>query len=222
MRTPEGQEWRRALFDWVGARQASAGSRTGPRARSPPAGRRGRCFQNPTKPAGNTSGRVHAMAACSFNEPTLRQGVQGQVTAVRRLQTCLKGHAQLFAGFVTDPGAIDGDFGPNTRASVVSFQTFFGSGVADGVVGPITWSQLDIADYRFPYGGLDLQSGSTGNPVRHLQRKLFEAASDPGAVDGIFGPNTQAAVQNFQQRQGLPQNGVAGGQTRVLLSFVYG
>lgn len=105
---------------------------------------------------------------------------------------------------------------------MVSFQTFFGSGVADGVVGPITWSQLDIADYRFPYGGLDLQSGDTGNPVRHLQRKLFQAASDPGAVDGIFGPNTQAAVRNFQQKQGLAQDGVAGGQTRVLLSFVWG
>jgi peptidoglycan hydrolase-like protein with peptidoglycan-binding domain len=162
------------------------------------------------------------MAACSFDEPTLRQGVQGQATAVRRLQTCLKGHSQLFAPFVTDPGAVDGDFGPNTRASVVSFQTFFGSGVADGVVGPITWSQLDIADYRFPFGGLDLQSGDTGNPVRHLQRKLFGAASDPGAVDGIFGPNTQAAVRNFQQKQGLPQDGVAGGPTRVLLSFVWG
>jgi peptidoglycan hydrolase-like protein with peptidoglycan-binding domain len=163
------------------------------------------------------------MTACSFNEPTLRQGIQGQATAVRRLQTCLKGHSQFFgAQFVTDPGAVDGIFGPNTRASVVSFQTNIGSGPADGVVGPITWSQLDTADFRFPFGNLDLRSGDTGNPVRHLQRKLFEAASDPGAVDGIFGPNTEAAVRNFQQKQGLPQNGVASGQTRVLLSFVFG
>jgi peptidoglycan hydrolase-like protein with peptidoglycan-binding domain len=163
------------------------------------------------------------MTACSFNEPTLRQGVQGQATAVRRLQTCLKGLFQLFGtSIVKDPGAIDGDFGPNTRASVVSFQTNFGSGVADGVVGPITWSQLDTADFRFPFGGLDLKSGDTGNPVRHLQRKLFEAASDPGAVDGIYGNNTQAAVRDFQKNQGLPQNGAAGGQTRVLLSFVQG
>jgi peptidoglycan hydrolase-like protein with peptidoglycan-binding domain len=163
------------------------------------------------------------MTACSFNEPTLRQGIQGQATAVRRLQTCLKGHSQFFGTvFVTDPGAVDGDFGPNTRASVVSFQTNIGWGVTDGVVGPVTWSQLDTADRRFPYGSLDLRSGDTGNPVRHLQRKLFEAASDPGAVDGIFGPNTQAAVRNFQQKQGLAQTGVADGQTRVLLSFVWG
>jgi peptidoglycan hydrolase-like protein with peptidoglycan-binding domain len=79
------------------------------------------------------------MTACSFNEPTLRQGIQGQATAVRRLQTCLKGLSQLFgAQFVKDPEQVDGDFGPNTKASVVSFQTCLGSGVADGVVGPIT------------------------------------------------------------------------------------
>ena len=58
-------------------------------------------------------------------------------------------------------------------------------------------------------------------PVRTLQQ-LLRARSHPVAVDGIFGPNTQTAVRNFQQRQGLPQNGVAGGQTRVLLSFVWG
>jgi N-acetylmuramoyl-L-alanine amidase len=162
------------------------------------------------------------MTACSFNEPTLRQGIQGQATAIRRLQTCLKGHSLLFAGLVTDPGTVDGDFGPKTKASVVSFQTNIGSGPADGVVGPITWSQLDTADWQFPYGTLDLKSGDTGNPVRHLQRKLFEAASDPGGVDGIYGPNTEAAVRDFQKKQGLPQNGVAGGQTRVLLGFVWG
>jgi peptidoglycan hydrolase-like protein with peptidoglycan-binding domain len=104
----------------------------------------------------------------------------------------------------------------------VSFQTNIGSGPADGVVGPITWSQLDTADWQFPYGTLDLKNGDTGNPVRHLQRKLFEAASDPGAVDGIYGPNTEAAVRDFQKKQGLPQNGAAGGQTRVLLGFVWG
>jgi peptidoglycan hydrolase-like protein with peptidoglycan-binding domain len=163
------------------------------------------------------------MTACSFNEPTLRQGIQGQKTAVERLQRCLKGHSQfLGTQIVKDPGTIDGDFGQKTKASVVSFQTNYGSGVADGVVGAITWSQLDTADWRFPYGDLDLKKGDTGNPVRHLQRKLFEAASDPGGVDGIYGSNTEAAVRDFQKKQGLQQDGAAGGPTRVLLGFVWG
>jgi peptidoglycan hydrolase-like protein with peptidoglycan-binding domain len=87
---------------------------------------------------------------------------------------------------------------------------------------PALFGELRRSAFRFPFGGLGLRSGDTGNPVRHLQRKLFEAASDPGAVDGIFGTNTQAAVRDFQRKQGLSQDGVAGGQTRVLLSFVQG
>ena len=160
------------------------------------------------------------MSSCSFNEPVLKKGAQGN--AVRLLQTCLHGHHLLFGSpFVDDPGPIDGDFGPLTDASLRSFQTNIGPGPVDGIAGPITWSQLDEADGSFPFGG-DLLQGATGNPVRHLQRLLFAVGSDPGGVDGIYGNNTAAAVRNFQQKEGLPQTGNAEGQTRILLSFVFG
>jgi len=160
------------------------------------------------------------MSSCSFNEPVLQKGDQGN--AVRLLQTCLHGHHLLFGSpFVDDPGAIDGDFGPLTDASLRSFQTNIGPGPVDGIAGPITWSQLDEADGSFPFT-LDLAQGATGNPVRHLQRLLFAVGSDPGGVDGIYGNNTAAAVRNFQQKEGLAQTGNASGQTRTLLSFVFG
>ena len=160
------------------------------------------------------------MSSCSFNEPVLQKGDQGN--AVRLLQTCLHGHHLLFGSpFVDDPGAIDGDFGPLTDASLRSFQTNIGPGPVDGIAGPITWSQLDEADGSFPFT-LDLLQGATGNPVRHLQRLLFAVGSDPGGVDGIYGNNTAAAVRNFQQKEGLAQTGNANGQTRTLLSFVFG
>ena len=41
--------------------------------------------------------------------------------------------------WTTGPGAIDGKFGPLTKASVKSFQTF-GGVPTDGVVGDETWS----------------------------------------------------------------------------------
>lgn len=163
------------------------------------------------------------MTACSFNETTLRQGAQGN--AVRLLQTCLQQYSVDFPPpLVLSPGAIDGDFGPTTEASLRSFQTNLGSGPVDGVAGPITWSQLDSIDnHGFPFApGLDLLQGATGNPVRRLQRLLFAAAVDPGSVDGIYGPNTAAAVRAFEQGQGLPQTGNAAGQTRVFLTFVFG
>jgi peptidoglycan hydrolase-like protein with peptidoglycan-binding domain len=160
------------------------------------------------------------MSSCSFNEPVLQKGDQGN--AVRLLQTCLHGHSQrLGTAIVHDPGPIDGDFGPQTDDSLRSFQSNF-LGPVDGVAGSITWSQLDEADFTFPYGGVDLLQGATGNPVRHLQRLLFAVGSDPGGVDGIYGNNTAAAVRDFQQKQGLPQTGNADGQTRILLSFVFG
>jgi peptidoglycan hydrolase-like protein with peptidoglycan-binding domain len=160
------------------------------------------------------------MSSCSFNEPVLQKGDQGN--AVRLLQTCLHDHSQrLGTAFVHDPGPIDGDFGPQTDDSLRSFQSNF-LGPVDGVAGSITWSQLDEADGTFPYGGLDLLQGATGNPVRHLQRLLFAVGSDPGGVDGIYGNNTAAAVRDFQQKQGLPQTGNADGQTRILLGFVWG
>ncbi|HYB48390.1 MAG TPA: peptidoglycan-binding protein [Streptosporangiaceae bacterium] len=160
------------------------------------------------------------MSSCSFNEPVLQKGDQGN--AVQLLQTCLHGHSQrLGILIVHDPGPIDGDFGLQTDDSLRSFQSNF-LGPVDGVAGSITWSQLDEADGTFPYGGLDLLQGATGNPVRHLQRLLFAVGSDPGGVDGIYGNNTAAAVRDFQQKQGLPQTGNADGQTRILLGFVWG
>jgi peptidoglycan hydrolase-like protein with peptidoglycan-binding domain len=49
-------------------------------------------------------------------------------------------------------------------------------------------------------------------PVRPLQQLLRER-NYPVAVDGIFGPNTEAAVKAFQQSKGLAADGIVGPQT---------
>src|SRR5919204_1386832 len=67
--------------------------------------------------------------------PTLQEGSTGEV--VRSLQTVLTNGA--LGQWGTTPGAIDGDFGPRTRASVVAFQGW-GGVAADGIVGDQTWS----------------------------------------------------------------------------------
>jgi len=67
--------------------------------------------------------------------PTLREGSTGDV--VRSLQQILTNGAS--GQWNTTPGAIDGDFGPNTKASVKAFQTW-GGVASDGVVGDQTWS----------------------------------------------------------------------------------
>ena len=159
------------------------------------------------------------MSSCSYNEPVLKKGDQGN--SVRLLQVCLHGHFELFGPqFVHDPGPVDGNFGPRTEDSLRSFQASLVPGPVDGIAGLITWSQLDEIDSRFP--SADLHRGDSGNPVRHLQRLLFAVGLDPGSVDGIYGDQTAVAVREFQQKEGLPQTGDAAGQTRILLSFVFG
>jgi len=66
--------------------------------------------------------------------PTLQEGATGPV--VTRLQTVLTNGASEFG---TGPGPIDGEFGPLTKASVQSFQTW-GGVTPNGIVGEATWA----------------------------------------------------------------------------------
>ena len=54
--------------------------------------------------------------------------------------------------------------------------------------------------------------GSTGSAVNKLQSVLNEHGYDL-AVDGIFGPKTQAAVRDYQKKNGLKLDGIVGKET---------
>src|SRR3954468_5698592 len=53
--------------------------------------------------------------------------------------------------------------------------------------------------------------------VREVQKRLWTAGYRPGPVDGLFGPQTQAAVQWFQLKHGLAASGVVDARTLGLL-----
>lgn len=57
------------------------------------------------------------------------------------------------------------------------------------------------------------RNGSRGLEVQALQQRLNKAGFNPGPVDGVFGPRTQAAVEAFQQAKGLVVDGLVGTQT---------
>jgi peptidoglycan hydrolase-like protein with peptidoglycan-binding domain len=60
------------------------------------------------------------------------------------------------------------------------------------------------------------KEGSTGEAVRTVQY-LLRAHGHSLAVDGIFGPRTEAAVRSFQQAHGLTVDGVVGNATWTAL-----
>jgi peptidoglycan hydrolase-like protein with peptidoglycan-binding domain len=43
--------------------------------------------------------------------------------------------------------------------------------------------------------------------IRKIQNELNNAGFDPKGVDGVWGPDTRAALQDYQQQQNLPGNG---------------
>lgn len=126
-------------------------------------------------------------------------------------------------------GAIDGDFGERTEASVRRFQAARGLTV-DGIVGGGTQSALDQPPPQAsappegspaeqgpdPNDGL-LERSEVGEAVADLQRRLAALNYYSGPVDGDYGPRTEAAVSQFQTANNLTADGVAGPATLAAL-----
>jgi N-acetylmuramoyl-L-alanine amidase len=62
-----------------------------------------------------------------------------------------------------------------------------------------------------------LQQGSSGEDVIELQSRLSYNGFYKGQIDGVFGWNTYWAVRNFQDKFGLPIDGVVGTKTKEML-----
>lgn len=58
-----------------------------------------------------------------------------------------------------------------------------------------------------------LSFGSSGEDVKNLQLRLNEIGNYNLQTDGIYGSNTQAAVKDYQQKNGLATDGIVGTQT---------
>lgn len=137
---------------------------------------------------------------------------------------------------------VNGLFDLNTENAVRKFQEIFNLAV-DGVVGKATWyriayifssvkrlSELDsegltLQDIskQFPS---TLEEGQTGQPIFVLQYILavvgtFYDQLPIITVDGVFGPNTRAAIEAYQKEFGLPVTGAVDRETWISLYNTY-
>lgn len=141
-----------------------------------------------------------------------RVGDQGP--AVRDIQDRL-------AALGFDPSADErAEFAEGTRKAVAGFQKAKGL-EPDGIVGPDTWRVLYEAGYRLGDRLLFMRRPMIrGEDVAELQSRLNSLGFDSGKVDGIFGPDTERAVIDFQHNRFLAEDGKVGPEVVTELHLV--
>jgi peptidoglycan hydrolase-like protein with peptidoglycan-binding domain len=101
----------------------------------------------------------------------------------------------------------DGVFGAATEKALKDYQQKKGLKV-DGIAGPDSFASLGLKELIL------LTRGSRGNTVKMLQEKLGITA------DGRYGAQTAKAVQEYQEKNGLKPDGVAGPLTLGKMNFM--
>ncbi len=141
------------------------------------------------------------------DKPLLQIGsTDAQVVEIQKLLA----HWNLYAG------VIDGVFGAHLEQAIKMFQrrVFLPE---TGVVDSLTWRSLYAgAPIEMPV----LQRGSTDKAVVLLQKALQASGQKAMVLNGIFDHQTEAAVQQFQRRQGLVVDGVVAACTWMALSKI--
>lgn len=130
-------------------------------------------------------------------------------------------------------GTVDGLYGAETEAAVLAFQQDEGLFV-DGVVGEDTLTRLELIE---PEPLVDDSSAEPVEPnvdlvddqaptvdvgasaIANVQLVLADLGYYRGAIDGIVGGETQAAILAFQRDRGLVVDGVIGSETLVALGL---
>jgi peptidoglycan hydrolase-like protein with peptidoglycan-binding domain/DNA invertase Pin-like site-specific DNA recombinase len=115
------------------------------------------------------------------------------------------------------PGSVDGLFGPRTEAAIMRMQRAAGL-PPDGILGPRTARALETAICKPLRRGMGYQEPDGSPRVRTLQARLRGLGFEPGPVDGVFGPRTQASVKRLQRTGGVSADGIVGSGTQRLLA----
>ncbi len=118
-------------------------------------------------------------------------------------------------------GAIDGIKGPMTQGAIILAQKTYGL-IPDGLAGSLTIAALEVGSNVVP---VSFQEAASKEPVNNVadgsikqgQTLLSSLGLYDGAIDGIQGSKTTAAIKKAQGLYGLPVDGVLGSATLAAL-----
>jgi hypothetical protein len=99
-------------------------------------------------------------------------------------------------------------------ADPLTSMVFFRPGLIDFVFRSMSLGRTIMSGSISPWPVV--KSGSNGHPIKTLQY-LLRARGHSVVVDGVFGPQTEAAVKAFQGGHGLAADGIVGSLTWVAL-----
>ncbi len=141
----------------------------------------------------------------------LRLGSSGAAVAEVRARLA---HLGLCNDLPTGSALDDIVFDDEIDRAVRTFQQERGITV-DGIVGPDTFRRLDEARWQLGDRVLSYVPGHmvVGDDVTQLQRRLVELGFNTGRPDGIFGPDTDSALREFQAGVGVSPDGTCGPET---------
>ena len=146
------------------------------------------------------------LSVCRLPGPTTARGGRNGVLRLGAYgpQVCSLQRALARGG---EPVAVDGGYGPQTRAAVRRAQRRLGMRPTGVATRPLRARlRRGLPPQRAAPGALAI--GAEGPRVRRLQLALRRRGFGV-AVDGAFGPRTRRAVARFQRRRGLSVNGTA-------------
>ena len=114
-----------------------------------------------------------------------------------------------------DPGLIDGVAGALTKNAIIRAQKSLGL-PADGIVGSVTITALEKVSTT-DENQVTVASAVPSSSVMNLQKLLVDRGFYNGAVDGIMGNQTRAAIVAAQKAYNLIPDGIAGSETLAAL-----
>ncbi|MDW0109097.1 spore cortex-lytic enzyme [Sporosarcina aquimarina] len=80
--------------------------------------------------------------------------------------------------------------------------------------------QLTLSNDALAFTDRGLSKGTKGDDVIELQARLQYVGFFDGKIDGVFGYQTYWALREFQEKYGMPVDGVAGSKTKKKLTSV--